>query len=55
MRHWVVGATFGQINLPQLYSHTGGDLHSGVSELWQYVLVDLSDWQPGLLTVLQMW
>ena len=29
----VVGATHGQINLPQLHSHTGGDLHGGVSEL----------------------
>lgn len=29
----VVGAAPGQINLPQLHSHTGGDLHGGVSEL----------------------
>jgi hypothetical protein len=29
----VVGAMLGQINLPQFYSHTGGDLHGGVSEL----------------------
>ena len=29
----VVGAAPGQINLPQLYSHTGGVLHGGVSEL----------------------
>jgi hypothetical protein len=29
----VVGAAAGQINLPQLYSHIGGDLHDGVSEL----------------------
>ena len=29
----VVGAASGQINMPQLYSHTGGDLHGGVSEL----------------------
>ena len=29
----VVGAAPGQINLPQLYSHTGGVLHDGVSEL----------------------
>jgi hypothetical protein len=29
----VVGATAGRINLPQLYSHTGGVLHGGVSQL----------------------
>ena len=29
----MVGATPGQINLPQLYSHTGVVLHGGVSEL----------------------
>ena len=29
----VVGAAAGKINLPQLHSHTGGDLHGGVSEL----------------------
>jgi hypothetical protein len=29
----VVGATAGRINLSQLYSHTGGILHGGVSEL----------------------
>jgi hypothetical protein len=29
----VVGAASGEINLPQLHSHTGGDLHGGVSEL----------------------
>jgi hypothetical protein len=29
----VVGAALGIINLPQLYSHTGGDLHVRVSEL----------------------
>jgi hypothetical protein len=28
-----VGAAAGQINLPQLYSYIGNDLHSGVSEL----------------------
>jgi hypothetical protein len=29
----VVEATRGRINLPQLYSHTGGVLHDGISEL----------------------
>ena len=29
----VVGAALGQINLPQLHSHTGVVLHGGVSEL----------------------
>jgi hypothetical protein len=29
----MVGATSGQINLPQLYSHIGVDLYGGVSEL----------------------
>lgn len=29
----MVGAASGRINLPQLYSHTGGDLHGGASEL----------------------
>jgi hypothetical protein len=29
----VVGAAFGLINLPQLYSHTGNDLLGGLSEL----------------------
>ena len=28
-----VGVAPGQINLPQLHSHTGGVLHGGVSEL----------------------
>ena len=28
-----MGAAFGRINLPKLYSHTGGDLHGGSSEL----------------------
>ena len=32
-RRWVVGATPGQINLPQLFSHTGVVLHGSVSEL----------------------
>jgi hypothetical protein len=29
----MVRVAFGQINLPQLYFHTGGDLHGSVSEL----------------------
>jgi hypothetical protein len=28
----VVGVTPGRINMPHLYSHTGGDLHGGASE-----------------------
>ena len=28
-----MGAVFGRVNLPKLYSHTGGDLHGGSSEL----------------------
>jgi hypothetical protein len=29
----MVGAASGQINLSQLHSHTGGDLHGGISKL----------------------
>jgi uncharacterized membrane protein len=51
----VVGATFGQIKLPQLHSPTGSNLHGSVSELmamcWSIFQVVLL----GLLVVLQIW
>ena len=33
VRRWGGGAASGRINLSQLYSHTGDDLHGGASEL----------------------
>jgi hypothetical protein len=51
----VVGATTEQINLSQVHSHTGGDLHGDVSELMAKCVCHPSEQQRDLLAVLQIW
>jgi hypothetical protein len=49
------GAAPRKINLPHLYSHTSGDLHSGASKVMATCLSHPSDRQLGLLASLQIW
>jgi hypothetical protein len=50
----VVGTTYRQLNLSQLHSHIGSDLHSDISELMTTCACP-SNQQLGLLVVHYIW
>jgi hypothetical protein len=51
----VVGVSSGRISMPQLHSHTSGDLHGGISEFMPPFACRFFIWEACFLAALQIW